>query len=182
MDVLEFIKFAKTINKSKKIKRTGFVREGVKNPESIADHCFLVVVMTLVLGPYLGVDQEKLLKMAVIHDLAEAKVGDLVAERGKIRDENFKAEKERKEEKAIKEMLGTFSDEYLKLFHEMHEKKTREAQIFKQLDRLEMAMQSTEYEKEQNLDLTEFYENAQMHITDPLLKDILEHLRENNSV
>ncbi len=177
MDILEFINFARTINKSKKIKRAGFVREGVSHPESVADHCFLVIVMTMVLAPYLGVDEQKLIKMSIIHDLAETKVGDLVAERGKVRDEKFKAEKERKEEEVIKELLGSFSEEYIQIFHEMHEKKTREAQIFKQLDRLEMAMQATEYENEQGKNLSEFYENAQMHITDPLLKEILEKLK-----
>jgi putative hydrolase of HD superfamily len=58
----------------------------------------------------------------------------------------------------------------------MISRKTREAQIFWQLDKLEMALQAKEYEEKQKKSLPEFFENAGMHITEPLLIEIFKEL------
>lgn len=173
----DIVKFAKQVGKSKKIIRTGWVREGVQDPESVAEHCFRLIVLAMTLGDYFQVNKEKLIEMAIIHDLAETYTGDLVVERGTKVDVISKREKELQEENAISELFRSFSKHYKEVFHEMIERESKESQLFWQLDKLEMAIQAKEYEEEQDKTLNEFIENAQMHIEEPLLKDILQQLR-----
>ena len=177
MNSTDIIKFAKIIGKSKKIRRTGWVREDIESPESIAEHSFMLVVLAMVLAPILKVNQEKLVKMAIIHDLGELITGDIVAERGESVDSDIKAKKEKWEEKAVSGFLNPFGEEYQKIFHEMIQRETEEAKIFWQLDKLEMAFQAHLYQVEQKKDLKEFFDNAEVHITNSLLRDVLKNLR-----
>jgi putative hydrolase of HD superfamily len=179
MTTKDIIDLAKEIGRSKKIRRSGWVREGVNSAESVADHSFRVVVLCMVLANYFKVDQTKLIKMAIIHDLGETKTGDLVVERGKKVNPVEKTKKEMLEDQAVVELLGKFGKEYHLVFHEMIERKTPEAKLFWQLDKLEMAIQAKEYEKENGIKAKEFYENAKMHIRDPALIECLEILFRN---
>lgn len=173
---MDFIKFAQLVGKSKRIKRTGWIREGVKDPESVADHSFRLVVLSMVLAPSLNVDRNKLVKMAIVHDLGETVTGDIVIGRwGKV-DKELQKNKYKMEGDAIRKMFQD-SPEYIDIFEEMMQKKTKTAKIFKQLDKLEMAMQALEYEKEQGKDLTEFFVDVDAYITHPSLKKIMEELK-----
>lgn len=58
-------------------KRTGWVREGCRDPESIADHMYRMAVMALLSEEDEELDVAKCVQMAVVHDLAEAEVGDI---------------------------------------------------------------------------------------------------------
>lgn len=172
----DVVKLVKILGKSKKIKRAGWVREKIKNPESVAEHSFRLIVMCMALAKVLKVDQEKLIKMAIVHDLGETKTGDIVVERGTKIYSQKRIKKEILEEEAIKELLSIFGEEYHRVFHELIERKSREAKIFWQLDKLEMAFQAKEYEEEQGKDLEEFFKNAEMNIKTPLLKKVLKLL------
>jgi len=176
MKISEVSRFAEQVGISKRIKRTGWVREGVEDPESVAEHSFRLVVLSMALGKFLDVDTEKLVKMAIIHDLGETSTGDLVVERGKKIDSALKKEKEAREEQAISNLFISFGEEYRIIFQEMIKRESKESQIFWQLDKLEMAMQAKDYEKEQGIVLTEFIENARIHITEKFLKDILQDI------
>ena len=176
MNSKDLIHFAQEVNKSKRIKRTGWLLEGIAAPESVAEHSFRLVVLAMVLGEYLEVDSEKLVKMAIIHDLGETITGDLVVERGKTINEEYKKRKEELEEKGIETLFKPFSKKYKAIFHEMIARKTKEAQIFWQLDKLEMALQAKEYEEKQKKHLPEFFENASLYIVHPLLKKILHEI------
>ncbi|NMB92376.1 MAG: HD domain-containing protein, partial [Parcubacteria group bacterium] len=56
------------------------------------------------------------------------------------------------------------------------EKKTLEAKIFRQLDKLEMAIQALVYEKENHIKLDEFFINADLQIHSPFLCKIFEQI------
>lgn len=58
-------------------KRTGWVREGVHMPESIADHMYRMSIMALLSEEDEQLDVSKCVQLAVVHDLAEASVGDI---------------------------------------------------------------------------------------------------------
>lgn len=173
----DILKIVKIIGLSKKIKRSGWVRENIENPESVAEHSFRVIVLAMLLGPVLNVNEEKLVKMAIIHDLGEVITGDIVTERGEKVDKELKNKKEEKEERIIKELLEGFGRDYHELFHEMIQRETEEAQIFWQLDKLEMAIQASEYEEEQNKNLEEFFVNAKANILHKKLKEIVNAIK-----
>ena len=106
-----------------------------------------------------GVDVQKAVKMALVHDLAEAKVGDLVIV-GDKQDKISKEEKARIEletmEQVAKDLGEAFGQEVLDLFNEFEERETPTAKFLADLDKLEMLVQAEEYETTQNMS-TQFY-------------------------
>lgn len=174
----KILEFLKAIGRSKKILRTGWVREKIKNPESIAAHSFRLSVIAMILADELGLDKEKLIKMALLHDLGEVITGDIVWSRGSIMDIKKRLEKEDQERKGIKKIFKIMgnSEEYVEIFEEMIGRTSQEAKIFWQLDKLEMAIQALEYEKDQNKRLDEFFINANLEIRFPYLKKIMKKI------
>ena len=143
------IKFFRELLKLKKLKRSGWIVSGVKNVESVADHSFMTTIMVLILGRGKNIDIGKALKMAIIHDIAECRVGDIITW------ENFhktKKEKVEVEEKAMKELLSILEDEgneYFNIWKEYEDSMTNEAKFVKAVDKLEMVLQALEYESEE---------------------------------
>ena len=71
------IDFFKTSANLKKIHRQGWVDKlSLNNPESVADHSYSMAVMGMVLSDLENYDSEKILKMILLHDLAESEIGD----------------------------------------------------------------------------------------------------------
>lgn len=174
---MNILHLAFQIGISKKLHRTGWLMKGIKNPESVAEHCFRVSVLSMVMAKTLDVDQEKLTKMAIIHDIGETATGDLVVQTGAAIDKKERIEKEKVEREAIRHILFGYGEDYSKLFQEMINRKTREAVIFHELDQLEKAIQAYEYEKEYGLDLSEFIIGAEANIKHPSLKKVIESLK-----
>ncbi len=174
---MEFLKFASTIGNLKKIERTGWVKNNLPNPESVADHIFRVAVMAMVLAPKLKVDQNKVVKMALVHDLAESTVGDLVLD-GKYANVSPE-EKAQKEAAALNELLSLIdsSEEYQQLFVKYEAGNTPEAKFVRNIDRLEMLLQAAEYEKEfSTVDLSNHFETTIPKIVDPKLQSLLQQI------
>lgn len=65
------------IGRLKRMPRRGWVINQIKNPESISDHIFRATMMAWVLGKKKGgLNIERLLKTALIHDICEVYAGD----------------------------------------------------------------------------------------------------------
>lgn len=177
---INYLEFFKEVGKSKRLLRSGWVREKIKNPESVAEHSFRIGVLVMVLSDKFGykLDKEKLLTMALLVALGELATGDVVTGRGEHIDIKKRNEMERQEREAIKKMFGKTGDseEYTAIYDEMISRVTPEAKVFWQLDRLEMALQAFEYEEEQGKNLEEFFINTSLYLTDPLLKETLEKI------
>lgn len=176
MNVDNKLEFFKKINKLKRTIRAGWPLHGVKNGESVADHIFQVTFMAMVLSDKVDVDQNKSMKMALIHDIGESIIGDVITERGGQNLPNLE-QKIQSERTAVKSILETAgASEFIELFDEFVENQTPEAKFVRQLDKLETAIQACEYEKSDNLDLSEFYINARKHVSDPTLLKLLEYV------
>mmetsp|Transcript_40552 Transcript_40552/g.96353 ORF Transcript_40552/g.96353 Transcript_40552/m.96353 type:complete len:201 (+) Transcript_40552:96-698(+) len=137
----------------KTTKRTGWVRHEVSQPESIADHMYRMGIMSLIACPG-EVDRERCIKMSLVHDLAEAIVGDIPPVAGISKEEKADALKQ------IKAMLGdntAVASEIEELFHEYEAGETAEAVLVKDFDKLEMILQASEYEEAQQMDLEPFF-------------------------
>lgn len=178
---VDYLNFFEIVGRSKRLLRSGWVREKIKDPESVAEHSFRVGVMAMILSDKLGptLDKEKLIKMALLHDLGEVVTGDTVTERWDIIDLKKRDEKELQEREGIREIFDKISeaDQYLKIYDEMIARVTPEAKIFWQIDKLEMALQALEYEKEQGKDLEEFFLSVGLyHVKDSLIRQIFEEI------
>lgn len=172
------IKFLQEINKLKTIKRTGWLRKGVKKSESIADHSYRVALMAFLLCPD-HLDRNKLIKMALLNELPETVTGDIVTS---FKDtEYFVNSKFEKEISVFKQMVNDLDNkaELLDLFIESESLKTEESKFLKQLDKLEMAFQALEYEQQSSnpRDFDEFWDTTEHTVKDPKLVIIFEELK-----
>ena len=82
MDIIGFNEFVGIL---KTIERTGWVREKIPHPESVAEHSFRSGMLAMILAKERGVDQLKSMKMALIHDVGESLIGDIVTERPNVK-------------------------------------------------------------------------------------------------
>lgn len=183
-DYASFIDLFLRTSESKRIPRTGWGMHGIENPESVAEHTFSLSFLTLQLAPILSdkhnypLNINKLVKMAILHDIGEIETGDIVVSRGAIIDLQKRQEKEKREMHGIQKLFHKTDKSNLavSLFTEMIERETLEANLFWQLDKLDMAIQALDYELMHKKDLSEFFENAKANITDSLLTKMLDEV------
>jgi putative hydrolase of HD superfamily len=186
----------------KRLKRAGWVRVGVPEPESVADHSYRLALLALLLGPRLGLNVEELVRLALLHDLAEARVGDLTPADGIPPDE-----KQSRETAAFGEIVEAVPEgpELRATWREYEQGAGREARAVRQLDKLEMALQALEYEQAIGRDpekfrkestagasldgqgsaeswADEFWDSARAAITDPLLVELFQYLQTKRPV
>ncbi|MES1909815.1 MAG: hypothetical protein MHM6MM_002514 [Cercozoa sp. M6MM] len=181
--VKRILSFATAVGKLKRQVRTGWALRGVNRPESVAEHSFRMAAITLALGDSVQVDRDRVMRIALVHDLAEAVVGDIPPE--SISGVS-KAEKQQIELNAMRDLcLETFgcadmACEVFSLWREYEESLTPEAQLVKDFDKIEMILQASEYEVEENqpddLDLADFYHSVSGRMQTPLGKALLAEL------
>ena len=111
----KLIEFLSEVGKLKNIDRKGWVMSNVKSVESVADHSFRTILMTLIIGKNMDIDLFKAIKMAIIHDIAESKIGDLIEWNNYEITEEEKHKKEKKAMKELTSLLDSQGKEYLDL-------------------------------------------------------------------
>lgn len=151
---MDFEKFYDTVKKLKDVKRTGWVERSVSNPESVADHSFMTALMCMVM-PEKGIDREKAIKMALVHDIAEAETGDIITkEHWEEKGTMTKAEKSQLEENAMEKLVSNLDEagakEVMSLWKEYEEGKTKEAVFVNDIDHAERIMQAHGYHSKGN--------------------------------
>jgi len=175
--LVEFCKFA---GKLKRVKRTGWAeRVGIKDGESVADHSYRVALIAMVLADERKLDTEKIMRMALLHDLGESIIGDWDALR--TRQEGREEEKQKKEDEAMRGILALLpkelEKEYLSVWREVEARETEESRLFRQVDRLETLLQASEYMAEgYDKEKFEGFSGARRSVTDGELLKIVELL------
>ena len=162
----------------KQVKRTGWTRYPLKDVESVADHSFGIASLALTLDLPREINRDKLIQMALAHDMAESIVGDIVVERTKDLQTQMSVEEKAKKEQRAAEKLFENKQPLLFLFKEYEAQATSEAKILKELDKLEMVFQALQYETElgESEPLDEFWDNASKYIKTPQVKIIYDEL------
>ena len=149
---------------------------GISSPESVADHTFSMSTIAMVLSDLQKLDTQKVLKMSLLHDIAESITGDLTPE------DISKNEKIELENKTIDKILGNLPDDlaknYLTIWNEYNKNISDEAKLVHEVDKLEMVIQALSYandgiEKEK---LEPFVNSAKSQINSKQLKEILDKL------
>jgi len=145
----------------------------IDNPESVADHSYSVTMLSMILSDVKGLDSEKIIRMALLHDLAESIIGDITPDHIK------KNEKVIKENHAIKQILknlpNNIAESYFEIWNDYQKKLSKEAILLHEIDRLEMAFQAKFYQKNgiSKEKLKTFFDTAKIEINDKNLRDIL---------
>ena len=176
--ILDFFKIAADL---KRVSRQGWIDKlSLTNPESVADHSYSMAIMSMVISDLENHNSEKILKMVLLHDLAESKIGDYTPE------QLNKEKKSRLEDDAFYEIIEELPDkvktQYLQIWQEYQKNNSPESRIVHQIDRLEMALQAKIYQKEHHYSqekLEIFFESANKDITDPTLKELFRKIIED---
>ena len=190
MKPAKLLPFFEKIGELKKIKRTGWLHWGVNDAEHVSDHAFRMAVMAMLFAKELKCNELKLVKLALVHDLQESICGDLVLDYSKYLPESkglSAEEKERLERQALAELCSFLDEktekEFKKLWMEAEHGKSREARIVRQLDKLEMLLQASEYEREKNCKkplFRAFMQSSSHQIEEKQLKQFLGKIEEKN--
>ncbi len=111
-------------------------------PESVAEHSWRVALMAFLLkGEFTDLDMNRVISMCLIHDLGECFTGDIPTFK--------KTDTDRKNEDDllmdwVEGLPVNVRTEMTSLFEEMNAGRTREAKVYKALDKLEAVIQHNE--------------------------------------
>ena len=154
------------LQRLKRLDRTGWTLRGLPNgTESVAAHSFGVSVAAMLLADEIqargmAINCEKVMRMALLHDLAETRVGDMP----KTAVSYFGSEARRKAEIAafadVIAATGLAKDQYQSLYEEYEARESLEARIVKAADVVDLLVQAWALERGGARGLEEFWEVA----------------------
>ena len=140
MNVYEYLEILHTAEKLKDTLR--HCTTSNRRTESVAEHSWRIAFMAmLVKHEFTDMDIEKVIKMCLIHDMGECFTGDIPT--------FVKTSDDRKTEdillyKWIKTLPKDIKNDFTALFDEINAQVTKEAKLFKALDKLEALIQHNE--------------------------------------
>lgn len=146
----------------KKVKRSGWWVAGIKDPESVAEHCFRCTVMGYYLAHLEKCDVFKVLLMTLFNDIHESRINDLHKMGHYYID--FKDAEKRVFEDQIKNLDKSVSSQLRKMRHEYDAQKTKEAIVARDADILECLIQAKEYYDNGYLKAKTFFKTAPDHL------------------
>jgi len=147
----------------------------MEDPESVADHSYRVALMAMVYCDARRLDTEKAMKMALLHDLPEALVGDSIP--GERKPEEKRAMEAAAMRSLLKDLPNDVAKEYRAVWKEFEERQSQEARLVRQLDKVELAIQAYEYRRDNPVHQVEdFIRSARKTVVDPELIDLIDSL------
>jgi putative hydrolase of HD superfamily len=176
------------LQRLKRLERTGWTLRGLPNgTESVAAHSFGVAVTAMMLADKIKsrgseVDVERVLKMALLHDLAETRVGDLPKTATKYFGTDVRIRAETAAFADIVGNLGAAESEYKNLYQEYEQRDSLEARLVKAADIIDLLTQAYALERAGAKGLEEFWEVADLAdfqlppVADEVVKEVLQSL------
>jgi len=178
------------LQRLKNLDRTGWMLRGLApGTESVAAHSFGVGVTAMMLADSVAargvqIDSERVLRMALLHDWAEARIGDMP----RTATQYFGAENRKRAETAafddIVEHLAAGDTLYRELFKDYEQRTSLEARLVKAADVIDLLVQALALERAGARGLDEFWdvaregdfqlEGAAQEIVNDLLKALLD--------
>ena len=172
------------VNHLKQLPRTGWLFVGVAGVESVADHSFAVALLALLLTEEINadwaaqgldkpLDSECVLKIALIHDLAESLLTDLPK---RSTDLLGRTAKHAAEAHALTQLFIDVpnAELYRQLWSDYATDATPEARLVRDADKLELIHQALCYERRGHTNLQEFWEGYTWHY--PASKTLFDQL------
>jgi putative hydrolase of HD superfamily len=154
------------LQRLKRLDRTGWILRGLPNgTESVASHSFGVTVTAMLLADKLAaeginIDHEKVLRVALLHDWAEVRVGDMP----RTATLYFGSEaRNQAETAAFLDVVKPVDakDTYARLYHDYEHRESLEARLVKAADVLDLLIQVFALERAGARGLDEFWEVAE---------------------
>lgn len=161
------------ISQLKNLYRRGWLQAGIpaERCESVAEHSFGVAVLCALLIPEASqqLDGEKVLRMALLHDIGEVYAGDITPQDGLADQAKSMAERE-----SVSRILSRLpaGQEYILIWEEFEAGESPEARFVRQIDRLEMGLQARVYVEHGYQDLDQFFNSAIHALSDIELREL----------
>ena len=151
-------------------RRTGWQLRGVDEPESVAAHSWGVAYLVAALGDRFredlpGVDLDRALRLAVVHDVAEAETGDVATRAADVADRGDDAtradstaegvDREAKvaaEREAMAALAGPLPERVRDAWEAYEARDSPEAVLVKECDLLDTCLQAVTYERNDRYD------------------------------
>ena len=139
-----------------RVPRAGWLLRGVTEPETVASHCHAVALLTqLVCEAWPGgFDAGRAVAMALVHDCAEVATMDIPMPAG---DARFREAKSRTERAVVASLFARVPSRAAELFAEFEHAETPEARLVRGLDKVQMMIRATCYEREGRGHLEDFW-------------------------
>jgi putative hydrolase of HD superfamily len=154
------------LQRLKRLDRTGWTLRGLPNgTESVAAHSFGVGVTAMMLADEIkargiAVDCERVLRMALLHDWAETRVGDLPKTAANYFGADARKTAETLAFADIVSQLGPAESEYKALYQDYEQRNSLEAKLVKAADVIDLLVQAYALERAGAKGLDEFWEVA----------------------
>lgn len=114
----------------------------LRRVESVAEHSWRVSLMAFLLQhEFPDVDIDRVMKMCLIHDLGECFTGDIPAF---LKTDSDRAAEDSLLEQWVRTLPNEVSEDMLSFYKEMEAQQTKEAKLYKALDKLEALIQHNE--------------------------------------
>jgi putative hydrolase of HD superfamily len=140
-----------------RVPRSGFVLRGVTDPESVTEHSWHVLFLVWSLGARIpGIDVARAVEIALVHDLAELRIGDLPRTSAHYFPTGAKRAAEAA---AMADVLAPLSARAQELYAEYQAAATPEARLVKACDKLQLMLKVAVYERWGQGALAEFWDN-----------------------
>ena len=135
-------------------RRTGWQLRGVDDPESVAAHSWGVAYLVLALGDRFredlpGVDLDRALRLAVVHDVAEAETGDVATRADSTADAVDRDAKVAAEREAMADLAGPLPERVREAWEAYESRESPEAVLVKECDLLDTCLQAVIYERDE---------------------------------
>lgn len=140
---VDLLALASELQALDRLPRTGYAMRGVAQPESLSEHGYHVAFLAWALAlDEPGLDRLRVLELALVHDLAEVRMGDLPAPSGRYLPRHQKAAGELAAAVEILAPLGSGASD---LLAEYQAAETIEAKFVVACDKLQLLLKSTTY-------------------------------------
>jgi len=140
-----------------RVPRSGYVLRGVAEPESVTEHCWHVLFLVWTLGARIeGIDVFRAVEVALVHDLAELRIGDLPRTSSHYFPEGAK---KAAEAAAMADILAPLPARAFQLYEEYQRGTSPEARLVKACDKLQLMLKVAVYERWGTGALAEFWDN-----------------------
>jgi len=141
-----------------RVPRAGYLLRGVTEPESVAAHSHFVALMALLYCEEFpdAYDKGRVLAMALVHDLSEARLMDIPMP---YADAYLSDAKHHAEQAILENLLEGFPPHLARLHEEFAAATTPEARLLRGIDKAQMMIKVICYEREKRGGLEEFWVN-----------------------
>jgi putative hydrolase of HD superfamily len=137
-----------------RVPRSGYSLRGVSEPESVSEHSFHTLFLAWALaGEEPDLDRLRVMEIALVHDLAEVRTGDLPRTAAHYLPEGAKAAAEMA---VARDLLAPLDDRGPALLEEYQTRESAEARFVSTCDKLQLLIKARVYEDWGNGNTREF--------------------------